>query len=235
MWHATSRLGCVALLLAALAACLLLAGRTEAATAPKGGTTPAATATAPKHDAAPPTTKELDAAKERLRRHSDERLKAAERAMDAVTTGGVSVADAEDIISTGIDSGLEPDDFDQLGKYVGELHSRGLKGTALADAIHVRIRERKLARDQARDQKRGRTTERDKTGPSDRTDVDKQTGRVEKDSGQGQGKGQSQGQGKGQSQGQGQGKGQGQNQNPGAGQSDKHNSSGQGQARGKDK
>ena len=101
------------------------------------------------------TASELDAAKERIKKHGAEekRTEAAIKALETMINYGVEIKTAQTAVIKGLDSGLAPDDFPPLGEYAGELHDAGLTGKDLTDAINAEIKRRQEAGKTAKEEK----------------------------------------------------------------------------------
>lgn len=99
-------------------------------------------------------TRRMERAREAVRRQEQARLNAAINAMEQTAAEGVPLEDAEQMAKTGLDEGLQPDEFENLGQFVKNRVQGGLRGQELADAIHQRIRVRKQQRWEERERQR---------------------------------------------------------------------------------
>jgi len=125
---------------------------------PEGPTTPPA----PKSKPAPPPgwdhwterqrqewTRRLEQARQRVRERARARERAALMAMEQAARRGAPITDAEQMAIAGLDEGLDPADFEPLGRAVSEWARSGLTGQKLAEAIHQEIQRRREARKRA--------------------------------------------------------------------------------------
>jgi len=107
---------------------------------------------------------DLERAKNAVRKHAEARLNAALGALEMAARKGVPLQQAEETAKAGLDNGLGPFDFEPLGKFVVERVKAGVKGEALARAIHEQINRRRQERERLRQQMK----EKIKQGQQDR-------------------------------------------------------------------
>jgi hypothetical protein len=137
-------------------------------------------------------TRRMERAREAVRRQEQARLNAAINAMEQTAAEGVPVEEAEQMARTGLDEGLQPDEFENLGQFVKSRVQQGLRGQELADAVHQRIRMRKQQRWEERDRKRQERSEgRGRAAGDDDDEED------EREAGRGRGRDDERGQGRG--------------------------------------
>jgi hypothetical protein len=111
---------------------------------------------------------------------------------------GAPIEAAEAMANAGLEQGLDAKDFEPLGRFVAEQHANGLKGKALAEAIHAEVLRRQEARKEAHQAKKEGKGE-GKVKPAGKG----------KNKGKGKGKPEGKGKGKGKPEGKGKGKGKG--------------------------
>ncbi len=119
-------------------------------------------------------TERMDRAREAVRKREQTRLNAAVMAMERAAAEGVPIDQAERMAVTGLDEGLPPEEFDNLGRFVRNRVQQGLRGEALADAIHEQIRQRQQQRWQEREDRRPQRPQEEQrpSDPADRRDED---------------------------------------------------------------
>lgn len=94
----------------------------------------------------------LDAAREKVRTRARMRERAALGAMETAARRGVSVSDAAQMATAGLDEGLDAEDFEPLGRAVSQWTHEGKRGNDLAAAVHEAIQRRKQHRRMVRAQ-----------------------------------------------------------------------------------
>jgi len=141
-------------------------------------------------------TRRMERAREAVRKHEQARLNAAVSAMEQTAAEGVPVEEAEQMAKTGLDEGLQPEEFGNLGKFVKSRVQQGLRGQQLADAIHQQIKLRHQQRWEERERKRQQRELRKKERSESRT-TDRGADGEEDEQGQGRGRGGSGGGGRG--------------------------------------
>ena len=92
----------------------------------------------------------LNRAKNAIRKRAEARLNAALRALEMAARKGVPLHHAEETAKAGLKQGLGPFDFEPLGKFVVERVKAGVKGEALAKAVHQEINRRRQERERLR-------------------------------------------------------------------------------------
>jgi hypothetical protein len=90
--------------------------------------------------------KGVDAATQELKDEAAKRLEAAAKALRQTAAGGVEVQEAKKVVIEAMDAGYTADEYKNLGQWIKAKHAEGLKGKALADAIHGEQAKRKAAK-----------------------------------------------------------------------------------------
>lgn len=106
--------------------------------------------------------KGVEAATAELKDEAAKRLEAAAKALRGAAVGGVDAQEAKKIVVEGMDAGFTADDYKNLGQWVKAKHAEGLKGKALADAIHGEVGNKKA------EKHGGKPEEKPKPGKPDR-------------------------------------------------------------------
>lgn len=90
--------------------------------------------------------KGVDAATKELKDEAAKRLEAAARALRGAAAAGMDPQEAKVVVVAGMDAGFAEEDYKNFGQWVKAQHGKGLKGKALADAIHGEMANRKTAK-----------------------------------------------------------------------------------------
>lgn len=93
----------------------------------------------------------LDRARKAVRKHTEARLNASLRALEMAARKGVPLYDVENMAKAGLDNGLDPVDFDTLGKFVVGKVKAGVKGGELSNVIHQNLNRRRQQREMLRE------------------------------------------------------------------------------------
>ena len=94
----------------------------------------------------------LGRAKKAVRKHAEDRLNAALRALEVAARKGTPLDHAERMAKAGLERGLGPFDFEPLGKFVVERVKEGVKGEELSRTIHEEISRRRQERQRLREE-----------------------------------------------------------------------------------
>lgn len=93
----------------------------------------------------------LGRAKKAVRKHAEDRLNAALRALEITARKGTPLDHAEKMAKAGLERGLGPFDFEPLGKFVAERVREGVKGEELSKIIHEEVNRRRQERERTRE------------------------------------------------------------------------------------